>query len=42
MQLDKKKSGDELAFILLQDIGKANKVSGLSNKEVEKSILEAF
>ena len=42
MQLDKKKSGNELAFILLQDIGKANKVSGLSNKEVEKSILEAF
>ena len=41
-ELDKKKSGNELAFILLQDIGKANKVSGLSNKEVEKSILEAF
>ena len=42
MQLDKKKSGNELAFILLQDIGKANKVSGLSNKEIEKSILDAF
>lgn len=42
MQLDKKKSGNELAFILLQDIGKANKVSGISNKEIEKSILEAF
>jgi len=27
---------------LLQDIGKANKVSGISNKEIEKSILEAF
>ena len=38
MQSDKKKQGKELNFIVLEEIGKAKKINGLSKETVLKAI----